>query len=43
MASIWRMASAFTAGRGVRPGWRSGVAPVTRQGEQYHNLCTFNP
>jgi hypothetical protein len=33
----------FTAGRGVRPGWRSDVAPVIRQGEQHHNLCTFNP
>ncbi len=43
MASIWRMASAFTAGRGVRPGWRSDVAPVIRQGEQHHNLCTFKP
>jgi hypothetical protein len=43
MAPIWRMASAFTAGRGVRPGWRSDVAPVIRQGEQHHNLCTFNP
>jgi hypothetical protein len=43
MVSIWRMASAFTAGRGVRPGWRSDVAPVIRQGEQHHNLCTFNP
>jgi hypothetical protein len=43
MASFWRMASAFTAGRGVRPGWRSDVAPVIRQGEQHHNLCMFNP
>jgi hypothetical protein len=43
MAPIWRMASAFTAGRGVRPGWRSDVAPVIRQGEQHHNVCAFNP
>jgi len=43
MASIWRMASAFAAGRGVRPGWRSDVAPVIRQGAQHHNLCTFHP
>lgn len=26
IAPIWRMASAFTTGRGVRPGWRSDVA-----------------
>jgi hypothetical protein len=43
MAPIWRMASPFTAGRGIRPGCRSDVAPVIRQGEQHHNLCTFNP
>lgn len=43
MASIWLMASAFAAGRGVRPGWRSDVALVIRQGEQHHNLCTFKP
>lgn len=43
MASIWRMASAFTAGRSVRPRWRSDVAPLIRQGEQHHNLGTFNP
>jgi len=42
MASIWRMASVFTAGRGVRPEWHRAVRPVIRQGEQHHNLCTFN-
>jgi hypothetical protein len=31
-------------GRTRRPaGWRSDVALVIRQGEQHHNLCTFNP
>src|SRR5215813_13952166 len=32
MAPAWRMASAFAAGRGARPGWRSDVArPPTRR------------
>jgi hypothetical protein len=36
MAPIWRMASAVTAGRGVRPGWRSDVArhPARRAAPQ---------
>ena len=42
MAPAWRMVSAFAAGRGVRPGWRSDVArPPTRRAA--HNLCTFSP
>jgi hypothetical protein len=36
MAPIWRMASAVTAGRGVRPGWRSDVVrhPTRRAAPQ---------